>query len=194
MKRGLAKRAKTSHRDNLEIEDLPPTLMTAPLDWLAAEHQRHRQFCLLLSGFASARAFDAEQARKLLAFMAKEFAFHVAEEEEDLFPLLQRRALREDNIEAALSRLVAEHRAEAAQAEKIQVFLKNALESRTAPALDPAAVVALSEFASSKLRHLALENAVILPIARLRLSGRDLAVLGRQIATRRCGVTAGATA
>ena len=35
------------------------------------------------------------------------------------------------------------------------------------------------------LRHLALENAVVLPIARLRLSAEDLLALSRRLAARR---------
>ena len=54
-----------------------------------------------------------------------------------------------------------------------------------APGLDPARRKILSEFASQERRHLGLENAVILPIARLRLDADDLATLGRRLAARR---------
>ena len=60
-----------------------------------------------------------------------------------------------------------------------------AMLNETAPGLDPARRKILSEFASQERRHLGLENAVILPIARLRLDADDLATLGRRLAARR---------
>ena len=49
----------------------------------------------------------------------------------------------------------------------------------------PGARTSLQAFASQELRHLALENAVVLPLARLRLTPADLKRLSRRLAERR---------
>ena len=72
-----------------------------------------------------------------------------------------------------------------AKASQVSDLLKTCLLKETAPGLDPARRKILSEFASQERRHLGLENAVILPIARLRLDADDLATLGRRLAARR---------
>lgn len=168
-----------------EIEDIPRELMRSPLDWFFAEHYRHRQFCRLLSDAAEAHVFDGPRLERLLGFMRRDLALHIVDEEEDLFPLLRRRALAEDNIDTVLGQLAAEHRADADQARMVQAHLEACLESRSAPGLDPEARKAMQNLAKHEFRHLALENAVVLPIARLRLTEDDLAAMGRRLAARR---------
>lgn len=172
-------------KPDLEIEDIPRELMTEPLDWFFAEHYRHRQFCRLMTEVAMAHVFDGERVTALVEFIRNDLALHIIDEEEDLFPLLRRRALPEDEIEDVLGRLSAEHKADSVRAQSVRDHLEACLARQAAPGLVPEARKALQDFASQELRHLALENAVVLPIARLRLSEADIRAMGRRLAARR---------
>jgi iron-sulfur cluster repair protein YtfE (RIC family) len=167
--------------------------LSQPLEWFAAEHHRHRQFCGLMHELAESEAFDAASINSVVEFLRHELGRHLADEEEDLFPLLRKRALPEDHADEVLNRLVGEHRGDLAHGHGVRAHLERCLQTHTAPCRDPAAKLALDAFASQELRHLALENAVVLPLARLRLTARDKKSLSKRLAARR-GVTLKAAA
>jgi iron-sulfur cluster repair protein YtfE (RIC family) len=177
--------ALTAPIDDIAIEPAQTGLLSAPLDWFVAEHQRHRQFCRLVAEAAESRIYDGGRLAQLATFIRRDLALHIVEEEEDLFPMLRRRARPEDQIEAALGRLSAEHAADAASAQVALAHLDLCLETRSAPGASAPARQALRAFASQELSHLALENAVVLPLARMRLKAGDLRKLSRGIAARR---------
>lgn len=168
-----------------DIEDIPPELMLEPLNWLFAEHYRHRQLCRAIDRLALPGAYDGDRIAQVLTFLRQDLPLHVIDEEEDLFPLLRRRSLPGDDLEAVLGELSAEHRADIDKAAKVCTHLEQAREARRAPGHEPTARKALSEFATQERRHVALENAIVLPIARLRLSGSDLRMLSQRLAARR---------
>ena len=168
-----------------EIEEVPLELLAEPLDWFFAEHFRHRQLCQMIDEVCATTVFDGDRIAKVVAFLSHDLALHVIDEEEDFFPLLRRRCRPEDEVERVLGMLSAEHRADMNKASQVSELLKACLLKQTAPGLDPVRRKILSEFASQERRHLGLENAVILPIARLRLDAEDLATLGRRLAARR---------
>lgn len=165
--------------------DLPPGLVRQPLEWFAAEHFRHRQFCALMHELAESHTFAARSLMAAVEFLRHELGRHLADEEQDLFPLLRKRARAEDHVEEVLARLEGEHRGDLAHGHALRAHLERCLQTHTAPGQDPAAKLALDAFASQELRHLALENAVVLPLARLRLTERDLKTLSRKLAARR---------
>ena len=173
------------HSRTPEIEDMPTELMSEPLDWFFAEHYRHRQFCKLVNEVALAHVFDGERISLLVNFLRFDLPLHIIDEEQDLFPLLRRRALPEDDVENVLGLLSAEHKADALQAAEVRRLLEDSLDRQAAPGMDPASRKALQAFSSQELRHLALENAVVLPIARLRLTTKDLGGMSRRLAARR---------
>ena len=170
---------------DLVIEDIPRELIHEPLDWFFAEHYRHRQACRLMVEVAAAHVFDGERVTALAEFVRNDLALHVIDEEEDLFPLLRRRALPEDEVEDVLGRLSAEHKTDSTRAQVLREHLETCLARQTAPGMIPEARKALQDFAVQELRHLALENAVVLPIARLRLTAKDLKAMSRRLAARR---------
>lgn len=172
-------------KQTTEIEEVPLELLAEPLDWFFAEHYRHRQLCQMIDEVCAATVFDGDKIGKVVAFLGHDLALHVIDEEQDFFPLLRRRCLPEDEVERVLGMLSAEHRADVAKASQVSDILKACLLKETAPGLDPGRRKVLAEFASQERRHLGLENAVILPIARLRLDAEDLATLGRRLAARR---------
>lgn len=175
-----------------KIDDLPSELMADPIAWFFLEHERHRQFCRLMEETASAHRFEADILTHLLDFLRNELARHIIDEEQDLFPLLARRAIPDDEIKELLVRLSAEHRADADHAHGVRDHLEACLKMRMAPRHVAGASEALQDFANQELRHLALENAVVLPIARLRLTPNDLKLLSRRLAQRRGVVLAAA--
>lgn len=167
------------------IETIPTSLLREPLEWLFAEHYRHRQLCLTIDRIAGATVFDEAPMRMVVDFIQRELALHIMDEEEDFFPLLRRRCLPEDGIEEVLGVLAADHRADIATAADVLALLERALTEQRAPGLDLAAQRTLRAFSEQERRHLALENAVVLPIARLRFSASDLKALSDRLAARR---------
>jgi hemerythrin-like domain-containing protein len=168
-----------------EIENIPQDLMKDPLDWFFAEHYRQRQFYRMIGEEAAANVFDGGRMTRLLDFLRHDLALHVIDEEEDLFPLLRRRALPEDEVEQVLDLMSTEHRSDMTQAQILRDHLEACLLDRKAPGLEPGVRKIMQDFAAQALRHLALENAVVLPIARLRLAPDDLVAMGRRLAARR---------
>lgn len=171
--------------DALDVQSRPRSDTADPLDWFLAEHQRHRQFCRLLNALAVAEAFDEAQVTAALDFFAHDVPQHFADEEETLFPALRAHALPEDEIAAVLDRLHAEHEADADRVRQLSQALQVCLARRQPPSTNEDVKQALQHLARSELHHLALENAVVLPIARLRLAAPDLAAMSERLAVRR---------
>lgn len=167
------------------IEAVPEELLADPLNFFFAEHYRHRQLCKAIDDLAAATFFDGERISEIVAFLRYEAPVHIIDEEEDLFPLLRRRCLPEDDVEGVLGVLSAEHKVDGVLGVQVRDYLEACLEQHTAPGADLSRRKDLKAFASQERRHLALENAVVLPIARLRLSDEDLRGLSRRLAARR---------
>lgn len=167
------------------IEPIPADLWDDPLSFFFAEHYRHRQLCLELDRLAGQTFFDPDPISKVVDFLRYEAPLHIIDEEEDLFPLLRRRCLPEDDLEGVLGVLSAEHKADRLLGGRVRDYLETCLERRQGAGADPVRRGDLTAFAAQERRHLALENAIVLPIARLRLGPPDLAALGRRLAARR---------
>lgn len=168
-----------------QIEPLPPGLVHEPLNWLFAEHYRHRQLCRLIERVGTATILLREEAAEILTFLGRDMALHIIDEEEDLFPLLRRRCLPEDELGPLLGSLSAEHRVDLDQTRLLSDLLERALIDGQPPGHDLGTRRLFTEFAQHERRHIALENAVVLPIARLRLTPGDLRALSTRMAARR---------
>ena len=167
------------------IEPLPDSLVADPLSFFFAEHYRHRQLCHAIDQLAAATFFDAAAVSEVVDFLRYEAPVHIIDEEEDLFPPLRRRCQPEDDLERILGLLSAEHKADGVLGRQVRQHLEACLEAREAPGGQMDRRRDLSQFAAQERRHLALENAIVLPIARLRLSQEDLKALSRRLAARR---------
>lgn len=170
---------------SLRIEPLPPELVHEPLNWLFAEHYRHRQLCQLIERVGNATILLHDEAQEILAFLRHDMPLHVIDEEDDLFPLLRRRCLPADELDAVLGALSAEHHDDLELSRSLIAALVQALADGRAPGLDREHRRLFSQFALHERRHIALENAVVLPIARLRLTAADLRSLSIRLAARR---------
>ena len=168
-----------------QIEPLPAELVHEPLNWLFAEHYRHRQLCRLIERVGTATVLLREEADEILTFLRREMPLHVIDEEEDLFPLLRRRCLPEDELGALLGALSADHHDDQERASALVTVLEKAVADGIAPGHDRESRCLFTDFAMLERRHIALENAVVLPIARLRLTDADLQALSRRMAARR---------
>ncbi|MBX3454430.1 hemerythrin domain-containing protein [Ferrovibrio sp.] len=120
----------------------------------------------------------------LAAYLRQDFPAIVAEEEEGLLPLLRQRLLLGDDLEPAIRQLSDEHRRDTQRALSLAAEC-----DALAEGLDPEDVagilVSLAAFAEQQRRHLAWEEAIILPVARARLTEQDLRSWNRAMRARK---------
>lgn len=173
------------HEQEIEVLEtaLPAGQLVQPLDFIFADHFRQRVLCSVLDEIASCTRPDRALVRAAIMFLKSEFAPHVQDEEEDLFPLLQRRSKPDDHVDQLIEQLRQEHGADKHDAADIIKGLQELLD--TAKKMHAGLARLLRRFSANEHHHLTLENAIILPLARLRLTHDDLCSLGRRMAQRR---------
>jgi hemerythrin-like domain-containing protein len=165
------------------IPPADPRLLAAPLDFLEAEHYRQRVVLDHLDALVDgSEAAAPEIVGGVLRYLREDLPLHVADEERDLFPVLRRRAGPGDDVEFILALLAAEHTRDHALASAVIAALEH---TARAGARDAKLKAAAPAFAEMQRRHLAWENALVIPRARQLLQPPDLAALGRAMAKRR---------
>jgi hemerythrin-like domain-containing protein len=167
------------------VAETPDDLLSDPIGWFFAEHQRHRLFCDLMQKASIATSFEPDPIAWLLKFVVQDLSLHVLDEEQDLFPLLRARGEPEDHIDALLGRLTGEHAKDLSRAAAVRQHLETCLRLKVPISRNNGRRRSLQAFATQERSHLALENAAVLPIARLRLSEDDLLNLASRLAARR---------
>lgn len=160
-----------------------------PIEFILAEHLNHRRMCRALERLAGAEEFDAAKITSLLDFIRFDLTLHVIDEEEDFFPMLRRRCQPEDGVDEVLERLTLEHAEDKALSVRVRDVLNACLIIRKPPHAIEGGPEALAAFAKHEMRHLTLENAVVVPLARRRFSAEDLRVLSKRLLVRRRRVT-----
>lgn len=164
----------------------PPTsLFAEPIDFIFAEHFRQRTLCSILVQIAEADTKDHELIAAALHFIETDFGRHVLDEEEDLFPLVRLRAEPDDNIEQVLAKLSEEHAADEADVVEIRGELTALAKAPQDIGVDPQLSQLLIRFAANERQHLIVENAIVLPLAKARLTEEDCRKLGTRMAARR---------
>jgi len=167
------------------IEPLPENLFREPIDFLHADHFRLRVLCDHLERLAAASAADAESAATSIAdYLDSDFPLHVADEEDDLLPLLRARLSPESGGVEILARLGEEHRRDDELRHRLLPELRRAaagLQPERPDEFDRAA----ADFVNGVRQHLAWEETSVFPLARRWLTGPDLEAIGRRMATRR---------
>ena len=166
------------------LEPLPTDLLRKPLDYVLADHLRQRLLCVLCEQLADAKLLDTDIAEEVVAYLKTDMVVHVIDEEQDLFPLIRRRAQEEDDIEEALGQLSGEHAGVEDLVQAITVELEGSL-GISSQSLSDDLRQGLRDFAKNERLHLALENAIIMPLAKVRLTERDLKELAARMAARR---------
>lgn len=169
----------------LQDSGVRPVSPSDAIEFLLAEHLNHRRMCRALEDIAASPVFDAARITALVDFIRFDLTLHVIDEEEDVFPLMRQRCLPEDNVEDVLGRLALEHAEDKTLSERARDVLNACLIVRRPPQAIDGGAEALVAFAQHERRHLALENAVIIPLARRRLSEADVEMLGARFLARR---------
>ena len=170
----------------LEPPRLESDSFRQPIDFIRADHERQEVICTWLEACADEEDTQAiaGAAQALLRFFTEDLPRHALDEEEDLFPLLRRRATAEDGIDRILDQLSREHLLD----KDLVEFLVEDLEALAEHLRLPHAIRFfnnLKAFAMTQVRHLAWENATVLPLAERRLSSDDMATLAQSLARRR---------
>jgi len=159
-------------------------ILADPLDHIAAEHLRLREICGRLDALVAAVPQpDRVLAAEVLADLDTALPRHIRDEEGDLFPLLRRRSADDNDIGDTLDRLHADHARFGAALARVCAALRRVVASDTA--FTPGEAAEVADFAAHERRHLIVENAIVLPLARVRLTRDDLRSLRRQMALRR---------
>ncbi len=171
--------------DYKAIEPIPLDLLREPLVWFFAEHYRHRDVCSRLLLLSASVVFEEAVLRDILRFLQSDLPVHIIDEEDDLFPLLRRRCTPEDQIETVLGMLSGEHANDMQDAAVVTRLVAQAVAEQRGLGCLAGAARAIEPFCQHQRRHIAVENAVVLPIARLRLTDADLKHLGQRLAARR---------
>lgn len=168
---------------------VPHEFLSAPLEYIAAEHARQRCVCAYLRHMAADGTAARADVEAVVMFMTTDQSQHHDDEDVDLFPALRRRASQEDALEPILDRLARDHVAIDRLAETIVTLLVRELESHGSHAstikIDEACSAAMSAYATSLLQHLSIENSITLVLARKRLTSRDLAGISWSMTARR---------
>lgn len=165
-------------------DGLTPTaasLLAQPLDFIHQDHLREREICTQIDRLA--QAGSARIARVIHGFLTRELPLHIQDEEQDLFPLVRRRCTPEDQMDKVIARLHRDHDHAAIDTPKICALLRDVADTGRVP--DEPEQRDLRSFAKQSRRHLILENAIILPFARLRLTDTDLLTLRIRMQQRR---------
>ncbi|MEM1286499.1 MAG: hemerythrin domain-containing protein [Pseudomonadota bacterium] len=158
-------------------------LIADPLAFLVEDHLRHRQICSFLIANARRPQPNFETVALALAFLRHEFLLHDADERASLYPLMHARCEPDDEIELLIQRLMADHDTAREMAKMVCEILEGALEGPES--LDNEESAQLLAFADKVKRYITLENAIILPLARTRLTTEDLATISKAMLLRR---------
>lgn len=164
-----------------KIADL--NLLENPLDFIAEDHMQEREVCALIDNVAREHPVDSEDIARVLSFLIEDLPQHLADEEIDLFPMMQERCDPEEEIDKVISRLQADHAHAIGDSPAIAALLDETANGERQ--LTETDRKKLTEFASQARRHLILENAIVLPLARARLTSADLATMRTHMLERR---------
>lgn len=145
----------------------------SPFDTLAARRISLISLCALLRALPTGGETLLKAVTPGIAtFLTRDFPALITEEEEGVLPRLRPRLLLGDDFDDLINTMSEEHREDrqlaAGLARRCDAFAKGMEDDW------PDLCAALIQFAERQRRHLAWEDATIIPIARERLSGQDL--------------------
>lgn len=176
------KRTETVRRGSGDAPT-PPGLLGQPLDFISEDHLRERQICAVIDAIALAARLDRQAALTVLRFLNEELNVHLRDEAEDLFPLLSKRCTAEDGIESAIARIRVDQTEALRLLPEVRATFALCLDTGSDLSAEGRAI--LTRFVGHVRRHLVAENAILLPIARARLTRADLAILSAHMRARR---------
>lgn len=178
----------SSEETGAQFEDSPAELedFQDPIECLYHDHARIRMCCERLVELGDNLGADNASAIAswILDYLENELPLHLADEEENLFPLLKQRSASDDRIGSVLKLLCVEHQHDIECGRSLMEALR--LITCGGQPLDPAMFRDyVHAYAMLQQRHHAMENSVVLPLAAERLTPEDLRQLGHKMAARR---------
>jgi iron-sulfur cluster repair protein YtfE (RIC family) len=150
--------------------------------WWRREHGRHLNCLLSAERLLKMPTYAPDDMAAFIAFISVDFPHHVHDADAELFAMLLRRAKRGDEFREVVGGAT---RASDAQAEQLSTFLPvlQHYQAQARPLTDAGtALQALAPLLCEMRRYIHLENAVLLPLARLRLTPADWLQVRRSIA------------
>jgi hemerythrin-like domain-containing protein len=175
-------------------EKLPESLTDDAVVLLFADNFRRRQVLRLLRQAADGTGMTASLMRAVNRFLGTDAMLHIRDEEESLFPALRLRCRPEDRLDRLIGHLAHDHDAERRAIAEIGHRMTSGAAAVAVP-LSPDLRRLIAAFVDLTRNHIIDENALLLPLARLRLPRRELARLGqRMLARRRLVAAAGSAA
>lgn len=154
-----------------------------PLDFIAEDHMREREVCTLIDRLVTSFPLERGERQMIVTFLTEQLPQHLADEEIDLFPLMLKRCDPEEEIKSVIDKLESDHVHALADAPAIAALI--ATNGPDISAFSDSDCEQMTEFANHARRHLILENAIILPIARARLTKGDLKTMRSHMLERR---------
>lgn len=161
----------------LPPDGAPNTEGFSPIDVMARSCDRLKQACALTAHVASDPAPNLVELLRLVASLRRDLTLQIAEEQEDLLPILQLRARPSDELSGVVRDVTAMHATARQQLERCATALERLHHGTVAPEDLPAVAQSVAAAAATLRRHLSVITAVVLPIARLRFTEPDLAAL-----------------
>ena len=162
---------------------LPDTLpgFDDPIGLLRACHEKMQAHCELLATLLDKHDLDdeaREAARKVSRYFSQSAPLHHRDEEEDLFPRINRQSLKVAELVHGLKK---EHETLDALWDRLAPELKKLPADGFSDAFKQSAL----EFSTLCREHIARENRELLPLASNSLSQQALAEIGESMAARR---------
>jgi hemerythrin-like domain-containing protein len=167
-----------------EIMAPPLRLLADPIEYICEDHFRQRRVCRALRMLAAGQVIPGAVAEQIAKAMQHDLALHHRDEDEDLFPLLRARAHPEDGLEPLLAQLSQDHARGEAAAKKLAAALSMNTSGERVTLGPPAAKLA-TQYVRAEQRHLAIENGIVMVMARKRLSPKDINALTHSMKARR---------
>ncbi len=174
--------ATTEHRSTDGKTPTSVMLLKDPLDFIAEDHFRLRTMCGELDRLAEETQIEDCAIAIMIEYLIKELPLLLADEDQDLIPMVLSRAEPEDELPKLVARLEKEHAAIGAHLESVNSGLASVI---LAKELSDQLRTAMRDLARATRRHLILENAILLPLAKARLTEEDLHELRSAMLRRR---------
>lgn len=172
-----ARFARTSHA---------PEAFFDPIAVIEADHAQQFAVCDVLDRLVHnpRHGADADEIAAVRDYLRTHLPLHIADEEEDLFPLMRQCATVDDDLEQILGQLYLEHQTDRRLNDDLCNDIECLIDGHAFA--DPARFLMNAfVFSETQRRHLAWENAVVVARARKYLCKADRAKLGRSMAKRR---------
>ena len=147
-----------------------------PIGLLRACHDKILAHCALLEQLLESP--DTAMAQQVVRYFSTSAIQHHRDEEEDLFPLINRQSMK-------IAELVHQLRQQHEQLDQLWSSLAPALRSLPKDGFDAEFRARATEFCTLYREHIQRENRELLPLASSSLSRQQLGVVGEKMAARR---------